>query len=308
MTLRRIAGSLLLCGSLLWMGLGSAPVAGAGPRTHQTMPVEHTCGAGGHALCGKVTVPLDRTGHVPGTLRIGYERYPHTDRSRPGLETVVAIEGGPGYPTIQSRSYYLPLFKPMMARHDLLLIDLRGTGVSGAIACKRLQTLGYPYKGWIQAVGACGRQLGAASNLYSSSDASDDVVSVMNALGLNKIDLYGDSYGTFFSQTFAIRHPTRLRTLVLDATYPVEHADPWWRDLSRAAASGYRIACRRDPGCRAAGGDPVHRVARLDAIVAQAPHRRGSAGRGRAHGLREDHAGRPHRHLRRRGLRVRPLP
>ena len=95
-TLRRIAGSLLLCGSLLWMGLASAPVAGAGPRAHHAMPVEHKCGAGGRALCGKVTVPLDRTGHVPGTLRIGYERYPHTDRSRPGLETVVAIEGGPG--------------------------------------------------------------------------------------------------------------------------------------------------------------------------------------------------------------------
>lgn len=29
--------------------------------------------------------------------------------------------------------------------------------------------------------------------------------------------LYGDSYGTFFSQAFAVRHPDRLDTLILDA-------------------------------------------------------------------------------------------
>jgi pimeloyl-ACP methyl ester carboxylesterase len=40
--------------------------------------------------------------------------------------------------------------------------------------------------------------------------------------------LYGDSYGTFFSQVFAGRHPELLRTLVLDAAYPTFGEDAWY--------------------------------------------------------------------------------
>jgi len=95
-----------------------------------------------------VTVPLDRSGGVKGTLRIGYGRYPHTDRSAPGLETIVAVEGGPGYATTASRGYYLGLFRPIMDRHDLLLVDLRGTGTSDPLRCLPLQHLRPPEYGW----------------------------------------------------------------------------------------------------------------------------------------------------------------
>jgi len=247
------------------------PGATASPSTGRVVPAGHVCRYDHNARCGYVTVPLDRSGHVPGTIRIGYERYPHTNRNQTPLETIVAIEGGPGFPTIQSRFYYVRLFRPLMARHDLLLVDLRGTGVSGNIDCEPLQRIGYPYTGWVQAVGKCGGQLGTASNLYSTSDAADDLASVLDKLGLSRVDLYGDSYGTFFSQVFAITHPTRLRALVLDAAYPVEGADPWWRDLSDAAASAYRLACRRSPACASVGGDPLQRLARLDALVARHP-------------------------------------
>ena len=240
-------------------------------------PVEHRCGAGGHALCGKVPVPLDHAHPAIGTLHIGYERYPHTDHGLPALEPIVAIEGGPGYPTTESRDDYLGLFRPIMDRHDLLLVDLRGTGTSGAINCKYLQSLRefsstYSYtKQWTRGTAMCGRKLGTASDLYGTASAADDVADVLDALGIAKVDLYGDSYGTFFSQVFAVRHPTRLRSLILDAAYPIENWDPWWRDLARAARSGYRLACARDPGCVAVGGDPVQRLAQLDRLVAKHP-------------------------------------
>ena len=112
---------------------------------------------------------------------------------------------------------------------------------------------------------------GDASNLYSTSAAADDLASVLDALISLPSTSYGDSYGTFFSQVFAVRHPDRLRTLVLDAAYPIQGADPWWRDLSRAAVSGYRLACSRDPGCSAIGGDPVARLHTLDRLVARDP-------------------------------------
>jgi pimeloyl-ACP methyl ester carboxylesterase len=233
---------------------------------------ERPCGARDRARCGHVAVPLDRADASAGTMRIGYERYPHADTGRPAREPIVAIEGGPGYATTASRGYYLGLFRPMMDRHDLLLVDLRGTGTSEPIDCRPLQDLRLPeYDRWVWAVGRCGRQLGHASDLYGTANAADDLADVLDALGIETVDLYGDSYGTFFSQTFAVRHPERLRALILDAAYPVEGADPWWRDLSRAAADGVRLVCERDPGCAAIGGDPVRRLARLDRLVARDP-------------------------------------
>lgn len=258
-----------LCALAAFLVALGGTVAAASPPG-PSLPHEHPCD-GGKARCGSVAVPLNRWRSGGRLLHIGYMRFPHTDTSRPGLETIVAIEGGPGYPTIQSRGYYLGLFRPMMDRHDLLLVDLRGTGTSGVIDCEPLQHIRLPYTGWVQATGKCGRQLGSASNLYSSADAADDLADVLDSLSIPKVDLYGDSYGTFFSQTFAIRHGDRLRALVLDAAYPVEGADPWWRDLARAAASGYRLACQRDAGCAAVGGDPVDRLARLARRVARHP-------------------------------------
>jgi pimeloyl-ACP methyl ester carboxylesterase len=37
-----------------------------------------------------------------------------------------------------------------------------------------------------------------ASDLFTSAPAAEDLASVIRALGLGKIDLYGDSYGSFF--------------------------------------------------------------------------------------------------------------
>ena len=47
--------------------------------------------------CGAIVRPLDPSGVVPGSLSIGFEFYPRTDTSRPGLGTIVPQEGGPGY-------------------------------------------------------------------------------------------------------------------------------------------------------------------------------------------------------------------
>lgn len=264
-----VAGALVLT-----LGAQPSGPSAASPRSGDVEQArsERPCGDRGRARCGHVEVPLDRADPSAGTIRIGYERYPRTDTTRPSRETIVAIEGGPGYATTASRSYYLELFRPMMDRHDLLLVDLRGTGTSEPIDCRPLQDLRFPdYDRWVQAVGRCGRQLGDASDLYGTANAADDLADVLDALAIDTIDLYGDSYGTFFSQTFAVRHPERLRALVLDAAYPVEDADPWWRDTARAAADGVRLVCERDPGCSAIGGDPVRRLARLDRRLAMEP-------------------------------------
>ena len=101
--------------------------------------------------------------------------------------------------------------------------------------------------------------------------AVDDLAAVLDKLGIGRIDLYGDSYGTFFSQTFALRHPARLRTLILDGTYFVGGTDPWYSDTNRALRHAFTVACDRSPACARQPGRPMQRIADLARFLRHHP-------------------------------------
>src|ERR1700676_1220173 len=67
----------------------------------------HRCHPGSVAWCGSLPVPFDRTDPGAGVIDIGFVWYPPT---APGPEagTIVAEEGGPGYPSSGTRGQYLP--------------------------------------------------------------------------------------------------------------------------------------------------------------------------------------------------------
>jgi hypothetical protein len=92
-------------------------MGGAAPPAHAAPELE-PCGAG--ALCGSISVPLDRTGATPGRIRIHFELYRRTDRTRARLGTLMAAEGGPGYSTTESRDYYLTPASGCAAAHSRL--------------------------------------------------------------------------------------------------------------------------------------------------------------------------------------------
>jgi pimeloyl-ACP methyl ester carboxylesterase len=237
-------------------GLLAAVVAAAvfAPEAQAAEPHFHPCrDAAKGARCGYVVVPLDRAAPAR-TIRIQFERYRRRDRSQPTLGTMVSVEGGPGYSTTDSRSYYLELSRPLMARRDLLLVDLRGTGLSGALNCPAFRRT---VKDYLRRAGRCARQLGARVDRYNTRESVDDLAAVLDALGIRTIDLYGDSYGSYFGQAFAVNHPGRLRSLVLDATYPLPGSDPAFSDLAEATRRGLRLVCARRPSCAARSEDPV---------------------------------------------------
>jgi pimeloyl-ACP methyl ester carboxylesterase len=243
-------------GLALVVGLLLAPSAQAAERPHF-----HACrDAAPGARCGYVRVPLDRSSPAGAKLRIGFELYRRSDRKRPALGTLVDVEGGPGYSTTDSRDYYLALGRPLMDRRDLLLVDLRGTGLSGALDCKALHRTVAHY---VKRAGRCANQLGARVDRYNTRASADDLADVLDALGIGKVDYYGDSYGTYFGQSFAINHPDRLRSLVLDGAYPLPGTDPAFGDLAEATWRALRLVCARRPDCAARGEDPVAVLARF---------------------------------------------
>ena len=52
-------------------------------------------------------MPVYRGVSGSGRFTVRFRVYPRTDRSRPALEPIVTVEGGPGYPSIGSADYYL---------------------------------------------------------------------------------------------------------------------------------------------------------------------------------------------------------
>jgi len=212
------------------------------------------------AYCGRFDRPLDPSGAIAGRISIYFEFYLHTGRGTPA-ETLVATEGGPGYPATLSRSDYLTLFKPLRAAHDVVLMDNRGTGQSGAIDCRELQT----GERWtVESVAACGESLGDRVALYSTAYAADDLAAILEALDVRQIDLYGDSYGTYFEQVFALKHPHTLRSIVLDGAYPLDGPDyAWYPTYAPAVRAKFNIACQRSKACAGLPGSSIEHVTPL---------------------------------------------
>ena len=246
--------------ALLVASLATVAPASAGAAVHRQPCRDAPSGT----RCGSITVPLDATGAFRGRLRIEFERYLRHDRTRRAAGTMLAIEGGPGYSTTDSRDSYLTLLAPLRARRDLLLVDLRGTGLSGALDCPALRRT---VKDYVRRAGRCARELGGRRDLFGTRAAVDDVAAVLDALRIGRVDLYGDSYGTFAAQAFAVRHGDRLRSLVLDGAYPVTGTDPAFSDLAEATQRALRLVCARRPSCAGRGEDPIAVVGRLVARV-----------------------------------------
>jgi pimeloyl-ACP methyl ester carboxylesterase len=200
------------------------------------------------ARCGSLTVPLDRTDPAAGTLDVAYALLPHTDTQSPALGTIVPNPGGPGQSTIGSVGLYTRGLAPLLDHRDLLLIDPRGTGRSGALTCPTLATrdpLKLDYAG-VQS--DCSADLGTRARFYGSAAVADDIDAVRASLGVDKLDLWGDSYGTFLMPVYAARHPAHVRSIVLDGAFPIAF-DPWGRDVLRGTRRVIGLACERSHRC-----------------------------------------------------------
>jgi pimeloyl-ACP methyl ester carboxylesterase len=222
--------------------------------------------------CGVIARPLDPAGAIPGTIPVYFEYYPRTGPhtgAGPSSDTIVATEGGPGFPATESRDEYLTLLQPLRSGHDVLIMDNRGTGRSGAIDCKALQNAAALTD---VDIGACGRSLGSAAPLYSTALAADDLAALLDALSIRRINLYGDSYGTYFAQVFALRHPERLRSLVLDGAYPLEGPDyGWYPHYAPAMRAKFNLACERDPVCGKIPGNSIDHIGPTLALLRAKP-------------------------------------
>jgi pimeloyl-ACP methyl ester carboxylesterase len=233
------------------------------------------CGHGPVTYCGHLAVPLDYASAASPRIRISFRWLPALQHA---TGTILAVEGGPGFASIGTESDYRAMIGPLLDSRNLLLIDLRGTGTSTPIHCRALQQAGSHQSGarFNRLVGACGRQLNHqwryrgggwvhASGDFNTAYSARDADRVLRALRLGQVDLYGDSYGSWFAQTFASRYPARLRSVTLDSTYQVLGLDPWYTTTVITARRAFAAACRLWPACTASA--PGSAWARISALA-----------------------------------------
>lgn len=176
---------------------------------------------GSNFACAHLTVPLDRSGTVPGTIRLYVERGRNADDPQ---GAVFAISGGPGQgATTLSENFNTDLYGAI-GRRDMIVVDQRGTGKSGALDCSALERPGdRPID---VRTAACAQRLGARRAFYTTRASVEDFEAVRAALGIDRITLYGVSYGTKVALAYAQAHPDHVERLVLDSVVPVDGPDP----------------------------------------------------------------------------------
>ncbi len=216
------------------------------------------------ARCFTLTVPLDRSGVVPGSVRLRAALIRSRTASRPPL---IGLTGGPGQAGVVFAETY-DILLPTMGR-DLVVFDQRGTGGSGLLRCTAFERR--VLTGLSNPAGACGRSLGPRRSFYTSADSADDLEALRVRLRAPRIALYAVSYGTRVALEYARRHPQRVERMILDSPIGIDAPDPLARETFAAVPRVVRDVCRA--GCGGAGAHPVSDLARLRARLRRAPIR-----------------------------------
>jgi pimeloyl-ACP methyl ester carboxylesterase len=239
----------------------SAEAPGAGAAA-DARPLEcHVAGLRNSVVCGAVRRPLDPQEPARLQIEVHYVVVPAMARRR-YADPVFLLAGGPGQSAIDVAASTMPLFARLNNRRDIVFVDQRGTGRSAPLKCPdaREETLAeqsdpdrqfrlasqckdvllkLPYI-------AAARDLG----LFTTTLAVQDLDAVRAALGAERVDLVGASYGTRVALEYQRQFPARVRRSVLDGVAPADMALPASSSLDNQAAFDALVAaCAAEPSC-----------------------------------------------------------
>lgn len=208
------------------------------------------------AQCGTLAVPLNP--HEPGgeTIEL-FVAVVEALAEQPAPDPLAVIAGGPGEAATRFYVTTEQAFSRIVRNRDIVLVDQRGTGRSAALRCDASQddpflTAG-GVAGMVEASVECLEGLDHDPRFFTTSVAVRDLEAVRQALGYERMNLYGVSYGTRVAQHYLRRFPDRVRRLVLDGVVPPDVAlGPDVALASQAALDALFDRCESDAACRAA--------------------------------------------------------
>jgi pimeloyl-ACP methyl ester carboxylesterase len=241
---------------------------GAPAGTGRIAPCEP--GVEGTARCGVLRVHEDRDART-GSVDIHFIVLKALDPTAREEDAVTFFSGGPGESVTKNADMFAEDAGALRQSRDILLVDFRGTGRSGALPCD------VPYPGGLESrfgtvfpkdyIAACVARLSARADLawYRTDPTVEDLEQVRKWLGYPALNLIGSSYGSREAQVYMRRYPASVRTAILNGIVPVGRAG--YLDtapLLQRAIDAVFADCRADDACRAAYPDIE---ARLDEVI-----------------------------------------
>lgn len=237
--------------------------SGADPDTDP----ERVCDA--RLECRWMTVEADQLDHADRPTRVLRYGLRRADRERRG--TLVMVTGGPGVSGIASYDQSESSLDARLTDWlDIVAFDPRGVGDSGYRDClaasgRYSEALDRePTAAAIEGfVADCLRDAEVDPSTlgdYGGAQIAEDIETIRLDLGVERIALYGESYGTAIAQRYALAHPERLDALILDA--PLDIAAPTDRSWAEATAAFEATleatfdACLADADCAGDLPDP----------------------------------------------------
>lgn len=211
----------------------------------------------GTARCGRFRVQEDRELRAGRTVDVAFVVLEALGPGTRADDPIVLLPGGPGETFTDAAVPISRRFQALRRTRDVLLVDVRGVGRSQALDCA------IPYPGGFRSrfgalfpldhVAACRDTLlaRAALDRYTTASSVDDIEELRAWLGYPRVNLMGGSYGTRVAQVYMRRHPSSVRTAVLNGVAPI--AEPGYvhhARLLQRVLDGVVEECAADAGCR----------------------------------------------------------
>jgi pimeloyl-ACP methyl ester carboxylesterase len=190
-------------------------------------------------------VPLDWSGATPGTISLAVEELPAAGVPK-GVMFMVA--GGPGQASAQAFDLAQNggLYRSWFPGYTLVAFDPRGTGDSGFLACNP----GTLLEGDPGPVKACADLIGPSRVFYTTAANAADLDAVRQAVGADKVALFGVSYGTKVLLAYAQAYPAHVERLLLDSVLAIANPDPLRLDELQNMPAALSSLCSFDATCR----------------------------------------------------------
>jgi pimeloyl-ACP methyl ester carboxylesterase len=176
-------------------------------------------------------------------VRLAVAVFSKAERPR---EPLFFLQGGPGDAAIDMTvRLFSSVFSAFLDQRDLIVIDQRGAGHSEP-------SLDCPERDLATCRARLARQ-GINLGSYTTTENAADINDVRLALGYQRVDLFGCSYGTLLAQAVMRDYPAAVRSAILDSPAPLQqlvnlelirHFEPALQVLFDACQSD--AACNKD--------------------------------------------------------------
>ncbi|KGJ94934.1 alpha/beta hydrolase [Colwellia psychrerythraea] len=175
--------------------------------------------------CGKLEVPENYQKPNGDKISINFAVLPAIDNSE-YKAPLMFLAGGPGQAAVELATGLNRVFREVRKTRDIILVDQRGTGESSALSCE-FEAVDNVYSTLPDALNPqevkdCVSQFKGDVTQYNSENAIRDFDAIRAALGHEKLNIYGGSYGTRAGLVFMRMFPDSLESVVLDSVGPIE--------------------------------------------------------------------------------------